>query len=452
MPPFARRALRVASSIALALLTLAALATAGALVTAAQARTPAAVHTTREPAVNRPSSSGPLVVAVVLGASGTVVSDALAPYEVFASSPEFSVYTVAAHAGPAPTQGGPAIVPTYTFTDTTSGRAPRPDVVVVPAVAAPDGPQEAPLRAWITTQARAGARVLGVCNGAAVLAATGILDGRAATAHWSRLGAMGKQYPQVDWVAGHRYVQDGPVTSTAGVTSGIPGALRVMADLAGADEAVRVGRLVGYPDWSLTGPTDIPTQSLTVADLPVGLNALIPWGRPTIGIALADHVGEIDVASSFEVFDVSYAARPVPLSASGTVVTEHGMVLQTDTASDDPTPTRLAVAGPGGTAALVPALRGWAASHHVPVDAVHGPGAAPGFDGALEYVATRAGRATAVSAAKMIDYPTTRLRLDDSGGGVRIPVLLALGVVLVAVAASLPSLVRRARGGRRPAS
>jgi hypothetical protein len=262
--------------------------------------------------------------------------------------------------------------------------------------------------------------VLGVCNGSAVVAATGLLDGRTATAHWSRLGALAEQYPKVNWVAGQRFVQDGPVTGTAGVTSGVPGALRVMADLAGADEAERVG-----------------------------LNALIPWGRPTLGVALHDGVGEIDVASSFEVFDVSYAARPVPLSATGTVVSEHGMVLHTNTVTDTPTPTRLAIAGAGGSADLDPTLRAWADGHHVPVDAVHELGAAPGFDGALEYLSSRAGRATAVSAAKMIDYPTTRLRLADTGGGVRIPALLALGLALAALAAALPGRLRRTRPSRR---
>jgi hypothetical protein len=262
--------------------------------------------------------------------------------------------------------------------------------------------------------------VLGVCNGSAVVAATGLLDGRTATAHWSRLGALAEQYPKVNWVAGQRFVQDGPVTGTAGVTSGVPGALRVMADLAGADEAERVG-----------------------------LNALIPWGRPTLGVALHDGVGEIDVASSFEVFDVSYAARPVPLSATGTVVSEHGMVLHTNTVTDTPTPTRLAIAGAGGSADLDPTLRAWADGHHVPVDAVHELGAAPGFDGALEYLSSRAGRATAVSAAKMIDYPTTRLRLADTGGDVRIPALLALGLALAALAAALPGRLRRTRPSRR---
>ena len=451
MPHLGRRARRIASSTALAILTLAGLVVAGARVTTTQAASAPALPVGALPA-SRPSSDGPIHVAVVLGASGTVGSDALAPYEVFASSPQFAVYTVAATFAAQATQGGPSIVPTYTFADTASGRAPRPDLVVVPAVAAASGPDEAAMRAWVRDQAAAGVPILSVCNGAEVLAATGLLDGRTATAHWSRLGTYAKKYPNVHWVAGKRFVQSGHITSTAGVTSGIPGALRVMADLAGPDEATRVGRLVGYPQWTLTQSPDIPTQSFARTDLPVGLNAVIPWHRPTLGIALADGVGEIDVASTFEVYDVSYAARPVPLSATGSVTTKHGLVLGTTTLTDGPTPTVLAVPGPAGTQTLDPALRAWADQHHVRVDAIHGPGAASGFDGALEYLATHAGRATAVSAAKMIDYPTTQLRLTDGAGSARIPLLLGLGAALVAAAAAAPALVRRARRRSNPAT
>jgi putative intracellular protease/amidase len=450
MPNHGRRARRIASSSALAILTLAGIVVAGARVTMTQATGAPALPVGALP-VSRPSSNGPIRVAVVLGASGTVGSDALAPYEVFASSPEFSVHTIAASSAPQQTQGGPSIVPTYTFADTTTGRAPRPDLVVVPAVARASGPDEEAMRAWVRDQAAAGVPILSVCNGAEVLAATGLLDGRTATAHWSRLGTYAKKYPHVHWVAGKRFVQDGPITSTAGVTSGIPGALRVMADLIGPDEATRVGRLVGYPQWSLTQSPDIPTLAFARTDLPVGLNALIPWGRPSVGIALADGVSEIDVASSFEVYDVSYAARPIPLSATGSVTTKHGLVLGTTTLTDGPTPTVLAVPGPAGTAGLDPALRAWADQHHIRVDAIHGPGAASGFDGALEYLATHAGRATAVSAAKMIDYPTTHLRLTDGAGSGRIPLLLGLGAALMAAAAAGPAMVRRTRGTRRSA-
>jgi putative intracellular protease/amidase len=443
-----RRALRLASSSALALLTLAGLAAAGVYVTTRQANTPTPSSITGQLPANRPTSGGSLVVAVALGTSGTIGSDAIAPYEVFASSPGFSVYTVAVTADAVPTRGGPFIVPTYTFADTATGRAPRPDVVVVPAVADPDGPQEAALRAWITDQADRGARILGVCNGSQVLAATGLLDGRTATAHWSTLGALRRQHPQVHWVEGRRFVQDGPATTTAGITSGIPGALQVMADVAGPDEATRVGRVVRYPNWSVHGDTTIPTQSFSVADLPVGLNALIPWGRPTVGVALTDGVGEIDVASTFEVYSASYAARAVPIATNAAVTTKHGMVLLANTPEDAPSLTRMAVPGSGGVPSLDPQLREWSDRHNVPVDAVQRADVRPAFDAALEYLSTQTGRMTAVSAAKMIDYPVGQLRLADRTG-IRIPLLLALGLGLAACAAAAPVAARRLRESRR---
>jgi putative intracellular protease/amidase len=367
---------------------------------------------------------------------------------VFATSPRFSVYTVAATADAIPTRSGPFIVPTYTFADTATGRAPDPDVVVVPAVDSPDGSQEAALRAWITAQADRGARILGVCAGSAVLAATGLLDGRTATSHWSWLGKLRKQHPQVQWVEGRRFVQDGPVTTTAGITSGIPGALQVVADLAGPDEAARVGRVVRYPNWSVHGDTTIPTQSFSLADLPVGLNALIPWGRPTIGVALTDGVGEIDVASTFEIYATSFAARAVPIATNAAVTTEHGMVLLANTPQDAPSLTRMVVPGSGGESSLDPQLREWSERHDVPVDAVQPAEARPAFDAALEYLSAQTGRMTAVSAAKMIDYPVGPLQRADHPGP-RIPFLLTLGLGLAACAAAAPVAARRLRASRR---
>ena len=85
-----RRALRLASSGALAVLTLAGLAAAGVRVTLSQANTPAPSDLFGHLPPNRPTPGGPLVVAVALGTSGTIASDALAPYEVFSTSPKFS--------------------------------------------------------------------------------------------------------------------------------------------------------------------------------------------------------------------------------------------------------------------------------------------------------------------------------------------------------------------------
>src|SRR5829696_10279846 len=100
-----------------------------------------------------PVPEGRLAVAVVLGASGSVITDALGPYEVFARSPSFFPYTVSASRPTAMLSGGLAVVPDYSFDDVDAGVAPEPDVVVVPAVAAPNGKKEAPLREWLTRPA-----------------------------------------------------------------------------------------------------------------------------------------------------------------------------------------------------------------------------------------------------------------------------------------------------------
>jgi hypothetical protein len=89
-------------------------------------------------------------------------------------------------------------------------------------------------------------------------------------------------------------------------------------------------------------------------------------------------------------------------------------------------------------------LRNWADQQGLPVDTLHGPGAGAGFDGALEYLAATAGRATAVSAAKMIDYPTSSLDLAEGAAGPRMPLLVVLGLLLTAAVGCLPTVVRRA--------
>jgi hypothetical protein len=69
----------------------------------------------------------PLVVAFVAGAEGTVASDLLAPYDIFASSPAFRPYVVAVKAGPVPLEGGPALMPTHTFGEADADPALRPE-------------------------------------------------------------------------------------------------------------------------------------------------------------------------------------------------------------------------------------------------------------------------------------------------------------------------------------
>jgi putative intracellular protease/amidase len=389
-------------------------------------------------------------VAIVAGTSGTVASDLLAPYDIFASSPAFHPYVVAAPTGPVPLEGGPAVVPTHTFADVDADPALRPDLVVVPALSKPTGPTESTLRDWVITQHDRGAKVLSVCAGAVVLAETGILDGLHATSHWSRIGALQKSRPAVHWVRGRRWVEDGSVTTTAAVSSGVPGALHLVAELAGPTEAQRVADLHPELGWTHRQSTVIAKDHFAIGDVPVGLNFVEPWFRPTVGIALDNGVDELDATAAFEVYTQSAAARTVALATSDTVRTRHGLTLLATSTHDAPSLSRIVVPGVHD---IDPSMQRWAASRHVDVELLRsetgdaGSGrSGGGFATALQNLTDHSGVTTGASTAKMIGYPTDHADLEGGHHIVTRAVLLfALSVLLAVLVGRAPALIRRRR-------
>jgi hypothetical protein len=198
---------------------------------------------------------------------------------------------------------------------------------------------------------------------------------------------------------------------------------------------------MNYPGWSVAAEASIPVQSFAASDIPIGLNALVPWLRPTIGVGLVNGVGEIDVASAFEVYNMSFAARAVAVGATDTVTTKHGLVLLTVPERQAPPVDSVVAPGAARDQDIDPQLRAWAVSRKVPVDALAGAGGVLGFDGALEYLAQHTDRGTALSAAKMIDYPTAHLNIPAGGTSARVPGLIAFGLLLAVLAGSLPAII-----------
>jgi transcriptional regulator GlxA family with amidase domain len=92
--------------------------------------------------------------------------------------------------------------------------------------------EDAGLVAWISRRAPDARRVASVCSGAFLLAATGLLDGRRATTHWSRCARLAAAHPSVLVEQDPIYINDGSIWTSAGVTAGIDMALALLqADL-----------------------------------------------------------------------------------------------------------------------------------------------------------------------------------------------------------------------------
>jgi transcriptional regulator GlxA family with amidase domain len=88
--------------------------------------------------------------------------------------------------------------------------------------------------------------VASVCTGSALLAKAGLLDGKRATSTKLAFAWVVKQGPRVKWIRKARWVQDGNVFTSSGVSAGMDMALGVIQHIFGLDTALGVARRAEY--------------------------------------------------------------------------------------------------------------------------------------------------------------------------------------------------------------
>lgn len=95
---------------------------------------------------------------------------------------------------------------------------------------------------WLKTSAAAGAHLASICTGAFILGEAGLLDGRRCTTHWARSTELQQRFPRARVVENRLFVSDGPVTTSAGIASGIDMALALIERAYGPLAAAEVAR------------------------------------------------------------------------------------------------------------------------------------------------------------------------------------------------------------------
>lgn len=172
--------------------------------------------------------------------------DLVGPWEIatmwrdYAGGPECLV--VAAHPGEIPCAKGLSITARHGFDD-----APALSVLVVPGgFAAFEVMKDAATLDYVRRAAAQADHVMSVCSGAFILAATGLLAGKRATTHWKAIGALRDAGIEV---VEERFVQDGNVWTSAGVSAGVDLMLHFIARTQGEDTADIVAHNAEYyPD------------------------------------------------------------------------------------------------------------------------------------------------------------------------------------------------------------
>ncbi len=156
--------------------------------------------------------------------------------------PAFDFRVCAAEPGPLSTTAGFSIAATHGLDALADA-----GTIIVPSWRDPDEPPPAALLDALRTAHARGAQLVGLCLGAFVLAAAGLLDGRPATTHWAWADDFARRYPKVKLDANVLYIDDGDVLTSAGTAAGLDCCLHVLRRQCGAQAASYVARRLVVP-------------------------------------------------------------------------------------------------------------------------------------------------------------------------------------------------------------
>lgn len=185
----------------------------------------------------------------VLIFSGAPIFESSIPLSVFgvdrqdAGVPRYRLLVCAGEDGPLTTTGGVTLTAPFGLEALA-----RAGTIVVPAWRSISQPPPVEAIAALRKAHHEGARIIGLCTGAFVLAAAGLLDGRPATTHWMYAPTLAKRYPRVHVDPRELFVDDGDVLTSAGTAAGIDLCLHVVRSDHGAEAANALARRLVVPN------------------------------------------------------------------------------------------------------------------------------------------------------------------------------------------------------------
>lgn len=188
------------------------------------------------------------------------VLDFAGPFEVFSvcglrsgKEKPFNVYTVAQQEL-VTARNQLKIIPHY-FMD----NCPTPDILLLPGGGGshPDGTpfgsrremNNGPLLDWIREKNKTAELLLSVCTGSLLLGKAGLLEGLSATTHWKAVDTMRATAPNTTILPEERWVDNGRIILSAGISAGLDMSLYVISKLLGKEAADETAKYMQYEHW-----------------------------------------------------------------------------------------------------------------------------------------------------------------------------------------------------------
>ncbi|WP_440863643.1 DJ-1/PfpI family protein [Symbiopectobacterium purcellii] len=180
------------------------------------------------------------------------VLDFAGPYEVFTYAtrvaggpePSFSVFTLGEKRVTVRARAGLKIDPDYALDD-----HPALDCLIVPGGVVTAEMEKTAVIDWLTRQTPQTTITASVCTGAFLLAKTGLFNHRSVTTHWEDIADLKTMFPTLDVKSDVRWVDQGALVSSAGISAGIDMSLHLVERFAGRELAEKTARQLEF-DWT----------------------------------------------------------------------------------------------------------------------------------------------------------------------------------------------------------
>lgn len=247
------------------------------------------------------------LVAIIADKDGAETTDFIIPYGVLKESGAATVVAVSTTNKPVQLMAVIKMRADQSVAEFDASQSAGADIVIVPAQM---NPKSKALTSWIRQQADKGAVVMSICEGARVLADMGLLDAKRATTHFASLAKFDKAYPRTMWVRDQRWIQDGRVITTTGVSASIPATLALVEGIAGRDVAHATAERLQAGDWSPRHKTS--EFLIEKSDYALGMSNLAAfWKHETVEVPAKDGVDEISLSLQADAWRRSMLAKVV---------------------------------------------------------------------------------------------------------------------------------------------
>lgn len=232
------------------------------------------------PGLNRPTSAARRPTVGMFLFDGADVLDVTGPISVFEHA-QFNIVTFSKATDPVRIGMNLELQPDYTM-----GNLPPVDVIVLPGGGMSESnPGDTQVVQFLRERKDTTDVFLSVCSGAFFLGEAGLLDGQDATTFAALIPSLSAQYPKARVLNDVKYVDNGQIVTSAGLSSGIDAAFQVVAKFYGEGRAQDIANHMEYP-WDKTNSY---ARSQLADGYAIGIRSLVSMFSTEFYFSSGDH-------------------------------------------------------------------------------------------------------------------------------------------------------------------